>query len=63
MRLDNNTDRNLPTIPDGEPVTEEDLDLMEGLAWAWEDDILVLEEPGEERDDVHPFFCLDPAAS
>ena len=57
MRLDNNTDpQNVPTIPDGEPVTE---DLMEGLAWAWEDDILVVSEPQDERDDVHPFFCLD----
>lgn len=62
MQLDKNTD-NLPTIPDGEPVTEDDLSLIEGLAWAWEGDILVLSEPEDERSDVHPFFCLDPAQS
>jgi hypothetical protein len=59
MRLDNNNPlADLPTIPEGEPVTE---DLLEGLEWAWEDDMLVVAEHPEERQDVHPFFCLDPA--
>ena len=53
---------NLPTIPDGAPVTEEDSSLLAGEVWAWdENDMLMVTGPQDEREDVHPFLCLNDA--
>ena len=52
--------RDIPTIPDGDPVnTDELVELMEHFAWD-DNDILVTQSPDDERLDSHAFFCLDP---
>jgi hypothetical protein len=45
-------------------VTEEDLsdaEIAEMLeCFSWDEDLLGVEDPSDERNEPHPFFCLDP---
>jgi hypothetical protein len=45
--------------PSEDVLTDAEVEaLMEHAVW--EDDLLSIEERNDERDDVHPFFVLDP---